>query len=592
MAIRRIRPDLELDKFTENADGNVAVRVVLTNAAPGDQPGPTNLELSNDTVEEGLPSGSFVGTLTVTDGIAPLVFTITQDLGNAFQISGNQLQTSRPLVFSTEPNLNVSIRCTDNNGKFVDATFLIMVTEAGGFQNLVSYQLNGAGYLIFNSSQFQLGSNESINIWYRTKAIGSEQYLCGGRNGTNNSGLVISILSTANANDLRVWYTTSDNRTIDFRYNFPAAYNENKWHMVTLTRDNSNVYFYLDGSLLSVANTVTNQVITGRAANNTKIHFGANVLGTSNFYTGKLDEISYHAIQLNGTQIASIYNNRSATDLNTTLTASQFRNWYRADGDSLPAITDKKGTINGSSVSVITSPLTPVGYFNNYSAYFDGITNYFSGSGASILSAAKTFSFWVKRDTTSSNHVVYGTQPNIGNLNSINIYFDNNPANRILFHMVAGGGGVDIIRANVGNVGSWVHIAITMPASNVTASNVAIYVNGVSVATTVISDTAAGIPTLPTNISFGANTTGNNKFNGNIDEFSVFGIQANSSQVSELYNLGTPPNLLDVSFNSTITQWWRFGDKNARGAVMTDIIGEKQAVMINYNISYYELDVP
>lgn len=578
--------------YTTNADNKKAVRVVVTTAQPADQPGPSSLSLSNDTIEEGLPAGSLVGTLSFTDGIAPVVFTITQDLANAFQISGNQLQTSRPLDYDTEPNLNVSVRVTDNNGKFFDTTFLIMVTEAGGFQNLSSYQFNGNGYLIFNSNQFNLDQNNSVNLWYKIKASGNTQQLVGGRNGTFDSGLHLSILSSTDANDIRLFYTTSDNRTKDYRYDFPSGYNENEWHMITVARDNADIFLYLDGVPLTIASNVTNANIINRAANNTKIYIGSNVTGARNFVTGKIDEISYHAVLLNGFQIASIYNNRAATDLNATLTLSQFRNWYRADGDSLPVITDRKGVINGASVNVVTSPLAPVGFSNNYSVDFDGTTNYFNGSGAVVLTSAKTFSFWVKRDTIIGNQIIYGTRPNTNDLSSITIYFDANGSNRILFNMVADNGGVDTVRANVGNLGSWTHIAITMPASNIDASNIKIYVNGVDLPVTVTSNTATAIPTLPTNISFGASTTGDDKFDGNIDEFAVFSIEASSLEVAELYNFGTPPDLLNVSFNSSITQWWRFGDKNARGAVMTDIIGEKQAVMVNYDITRYELDVP
>jgi hypothetical protein len=60
MPIPSSRPDRELNKFTENADGNLAVRVVQTNPSPADAPGPTDLTLSSNDVTEDTSIGGLV----------------------------------------------------------------------------------------------------------------------------------------------------------------------------------------------------------------------------------------------------------------------------------------------------------------------------------------------------------------------------------------------------------------------------------------------------------------------------------------------------------------------------------------------------
>ena len=84
MPFSKNREDNEAFKFAKNSNGDAAVRVILTEPMPEDIGGPTNLQLSNETVPEKQPPGTFVGTLTVSNGLPPIVYTIEQDLSNAF----------------------------------------------------------------------------------------------------------------------------------------------------------------------------------------------------------------------------------------------------------------------------------------------------------------------------------------------------------------------------------------------------------------------------------------------------------------------------------------------------------------------------
>jgi VCBS repeat-containing protein len=92
---------------------------------------PTDIQLSNSSVDENQPGGTAVGNLTTTDpdGADTHTYTLVSGTGDAdnadFQISGAQLQTSSPLNYETDATREVRIRTTDQNGGFYEESFTI-----------------------------------------------------------------------------------------------------------------------------------------------------------------------------------------------------------------------------------------------------------------------------------------------------------------------------------------------------------------------------------------------------------------------------------------------------------------------------------
>jgi hypothetical protein len=574
---------------TKNADDKSAIRVVVTNPSPEDAPGPSNLQLSNNEVTEGLPSGTLVGSLTVDGGTAPLVFSIVQDLSNAFQISGNQLQTSRALDFDTEPILNVSVRCTDDNGKFVDQTFSIDVLEAGGFQNRFSYHFTGNGYLLFDTTAMNLALNHSWSFWYKAAQTSSTQYLIGSRNGaSSSSGLDVSLFNNVDTKDLRVNFVTTDGREKDYRYNFPAGYNENQWHFVNVVRENTSLSLYLDGVLQIPTATPVDTNITNKNANNTEVYFGANADGTADYLNGFIDEISYHEITLSGTQILNMYNNRVATDLDSTLGVNDFRNWYRADGDSLPAIDDNKGGIDGTSINVSLVGMAPVAYQKTIATDFD-LTNYYIGTGIPDFTQAKSFEFWIRRDA-AGNEIIYGNRAALGTDNAWSFYGDANANNRIYWEYEGTGSIANRCYWELGaaTFGVYVHFVVTMPANlgGFDVNNLNAYLNS-GLATRVNSDNdLVALPSTQNSFAIGAGTTGGTPFSGRIAQMTIWDRELTQLEVVELFNGGTPSDPNSVSFASDLFQHFDMGETNM-GAVMTDNTNGTQAIMVNFDSGKY-----
>lgn len=94
---------------------------------------PVNLELSNSTVLENFPPGSFVGLLSAQDPdlAGPVSFSLVADaLDNGlFQISGTQLLTNAIFNFETKSSYQVRVRATDVAGQNIFRDFTIRVLD-------------------------------------------------------------------------------------------------------------------------------------------------------------------------------------------------------------------------------------------------------------------------------------------------------------------------------------------------------------------------------------------------------------------------------------------------------------------------------
>jgi hypothetical protein len=95
---------------------------------------PTNLALSNNTVEENQSSGANVGTLSADDADSDtLSFTFATGTGDtdngSFQISGNTLQTNEAFDFETKDTYTIRVKADDGNGGTVEEQFTILVSD-------------------------------------------------------------------------------------------------------------------------------------------------------------------------------------------------------------------------------------------------------------------------------------------------------------------------------------------------------------------------------------------------------------------------------------------------------------------------------
>ncbi len=96
---------------------------------------PTALALSNDSIDEQQPVGTFVANLSTTDADAADSFTYSLVAGQGasdnglFRINGQFLETDSVLNYNNQRKRNVRIRSTDTGGKFTEKDFVINVVN-------------------------------------------------------------------------------------------------------------------------------------------------------------------------------------------------------------------------------------------------------------------------------------------------------------------------------------------------------------------------------------------------------------------------------------------------------------------------------
>ena len=200
---------------------------------------------------------------------------------------------------------------------------------------------------------------------------------------------------------------------------------------------------------------------------------------------------------------------------------------------------------------------------NTYSMAFDGIDDYVDCSnsgtfsfGDGTIDSPFSVSAWVKMDDAarfrvfskedagSAREWLFSTSS--GRQLLLNLYSQNDSAIKI-------GRLTGVLTSYVG---SWIHICGTYDGSS-SSSGIKIYVNGVRSDT---SDNNAG--------SYVAMQSNTGPFiigggfsyyaNGNIDEASVFNYELSASDVTSIYNSGTPNNLDDLS--TPPAAWYRMGE--------------------------------
>lgn len=136
--------------------------------------------------------------------------------------------------------------------------------------------------------------------------------------------------------------------------------------------------------------------------------------------------------------------------------------------------------------------------------------------------------------------------------------------------------------------GTWTHVVFSFDGSNGT-----IYINGSIVPQTYTNTTNKSWwwdDLIPTKQRLGIlrvnGYSAQQRYNGNIEEQSVFTSALSATEVSAIYNNGLPT---DLSSESNILAWYRMGDGDT-APTLTDNIGSNDGTMSNF--STFSTDVP
>ena len=358
-------------------------------------------------------------------------------------------------------------------------------------------------------------------------------------------------------------YDNSTGGRIGRQYSTALTSFEGQWiHLVATyngSSSSSGLKIYLNGS--RVDDTDSNSGTYTAMENTTApLEIGKNLTTYAN---GLIDETAIFNSELSASDVTAIYNSGVPTDL-TSLSPLSW--WRMGDGDTWNGSTWTL-TDNGSGGNDATSVNMEEGdrvtdvppNFNLYSMSFDGVDEYFNVGNVSNLNFERTDAFsisvWFKKPSSGSAEFIIGKNENDTPRSG---YFAFTSGNLVHFRLTtSGGNNIQIRHDSTHNLNVWEHYVFTYDGSSA-SSGLNMYQNG-TLLTNVTRGGSNLTQTIQTSIPFTiASRQGLGLFlNGKIDEASVFNTELSQSDVTTIFNNGTPN---DISSLSPIS-WWRMGEE-------------------------------
>ncbi|MDD3486964.1 MAG: DUF2341 domain-containing protein [Candidatus Moranbacteria bacterium] len=382
-------------------------------------------------------------------------------------------------------------------------------------------------------------TNQPLMIWFDDTAGSADK-------GSGNTNC-ISVLTFDGST--QHWVATPTN-----------SINDTNWHYVgvVINPTNKKIEVYIDG-ILSESNTKT---WNGIQNTSTAIRFGnSNPANSAVALSGMMDEVKIYNSALTPDQIAIDMNQgkslvlggQTANNNGTAVTGAAAE--YCVPGDTSPCnppvgewkfdegaggtVKDTSGNGNDGTWSGTGSHWTVDGYANNAGS-FNGSDDYVWVPPIGSLTTNFSFSAWVKRTVGGVWHSVY-SNGSTGDYWRVAISSDN----KLNF---VKNGGTDSYSTDTIPLNQWTYITVIKNGDSDT--NLSFYINGKPSGTASVG----AISNAPaTNAYVGARNDQLYKFNGSIDQVSVFNYARSAAQIAWDYNRGKPVG------------WWKMdegqGDK-------------------------------
>jgi hypothetical protein len=121
----------------------------------------------------------------------------------------------------------------------------------------------------------------------------------------------------------------------------------------------------------------------------------------------------------------------------------------------------------------------------------------------------------------------------------------------------------------------WHHFVVTRGSTS--ANDAQLYFDGVPVVTFTESRNMANTKSLV----FGADSVFSSPLIGKMSHVSFFDTKLNDSHVSELYNDGSPTDLLQHTASANLTGWWKLDATDDPTGTVNDIIGSNDGTATN-----------
>lgn len=370
--------------------------------------------------------------------------------------------------YSFEGNAN------DSTSSPINGTASNVVYDYDGTANNITYSTGKFGKAgVFNgsstaielpnlSTMFGQKTSYTVSAWFKapSSAMGNRAIFDDYNYANSNLGLYLY-------DGVMNFFARYNNSNTSGIYSGTVTYNDNNWHHVVATSDQTTGKLYIDGQLISSGAMPSPSYSGGSPVPSIgkQQHPGSS---TYSWFDGSIDQVRIFDHAITAAQVTALYNETATSAASTTIDNPSTLAYYK-----MADATDETGSYNGTATNVD---------FNVQGKY--GFAGKFNGSSSKIVlpsgepfgnsDTIKSISVWVKANTTTSRIHFFSVSGNDaydwfsarydGNANNISVYRRKDSSSNTAYAYV-----------NLTTDTNWHHIVVQLGAAGVE-----IYLDGVS----------------------------------------------------------------------------------------------------------------
>jgi hypothetical protein len=374
-----------------------------------------------------------------------------------------------------------------------------------------------------------------------------------------------------------------------------AGWADGNLHNFVCTKSTNNTVtglkIYVDGVLQSTG--INFNTFSGSPVNAVSL-----AIDQGGLFKGLLQHMAIWNKELSASEALQIYNNGIPGDLLSTSMAANLEGWWKVDGSDISGINGVEDHSSNNNHGTASG-----GLGNNNSWRFDGVDDYAEGTDVLDKQRTDSFSasFWFS--TTTQTQMAGIRKGVTGDLTIAGdagwqffIRADSTvPVHGAIGFLMRGPGANNALQVRAGSNldDGGFHHALVVYTGTSSPAGVTIYIDGVSTTVTTVTNSLS-TSTLTTT-PFRAGSSSNQPFNGTLQHISIWDKALSPTEVAEVYNSGTPGNLLATGMSSNLEAWYKLDgtdttdtngilDHSGRGFHMTALngLGKSKGYHIEY----------
>ena len=253
----------------------------------------------------------------------------------------------------------------------------------------------------------------------------------------------------------------------------------------------------------------------------------------------------------------------------------------------------KVNTLAKASINKIVSVTASfaAAFTDSISFDFDGTNDYLTRATIGSIHTTGSVSAWVKLDAMSANGFIFQLRAESGTNDQIILLWNN--ASGVIRGNVKFSGTTNVVDSGSGleNDGNWHHVVFTWVSRDGAAANniTRIYIDGSETDNDAIGN-FWGDAEFPAELVIGRNSIQSNAyFNGHINDVAIFNDALTSSEVSAIYNSGSPK---DESDHSGLVAYYTMEAYSDNDTVLVDDSANNNSITITNSTNIDSSDTP